>query len=412
MSAISISMLLRICGKKRRPKRSVNEGDRIGIVKQTEPNALQQELARSQPVGVHPDADLLTAFAEGTLLARERTEVLAHLSACSACREVVSVAASAAETVAAGPSLVPRRSGLTARAWAPWIGIAAAVGIVSTAVLVRHRTSPSAVSHNQIALVEQNPTLPPAAVPPQAVPPAKERKALQIPTPSQAASIRGRALAPVGEAAPPPPPAMAPPQFAPAERGMEVPQITSAGQPVAVQSTNETVSVNSDAVQLETESTRAQNQVVAGAAAPALDKKSPAPAAGAAATFGSLMRAAPASRQVTVREAARALWRINTSGQPERTAADRSWQAVRLPGGAARMRVVAVIGNDVWIGGEAMQLFHSSDGGTTWAPVTLPTKGGLQRAITQIRFTSQQIGTIETDEGISWTTTDNGATWH
>ena len=49
----------------------MNEGERIGTVKQFEPNALQSELARSQVSGVHPDADLLTAFAEGTLLARE-----------------------------------------------------------------------------------------------------------------------------------------------------------------------------------------------------------------------------------------------------------------------------------------------------------------------------------------------------
>ena len=50
-------------------------------MKQAEPNPLQRELARSQQGGLHPDADLLAAFAEGSLLEREREEMFAHLDA-------------------------------------------------------------------------------------------------------------------------------------------------------------------------------------------------------------------------------------------------------------------------------------------------------------------------------------------
>jgi len=40
----------------------------------------------------HPDADLLTAFAEQALSASEREEVLHHLALCGNCREVLSIA--------------------------------------------------------------------------------------------------------------------------------------------------------------------------------------------------------------------------------------------------------------------------------------------------------------------------------
>lgn len=40
------------------------------------------------PGGLHPDANLLSAFAEQTLTEQERTQVLNHLSQCADCREV------------------------------------------------------------------------------------------------------------------------------------------------------------------------------------------------------------------------------------------------------------------------------------------------------------------------------------
>lgn len=47
---------------------------------------------QAQPVGEHPDAGVLTAFAEHSLGAAERETVLAHLAACVVCREVVALA--------------------------------------------------------------------------------------------------------------------------------------------------------------------------------------------------------------------------------------------------------------------------------------------------------------------------------
>jgi hypothetical protein len=44
------------------------------------------------PEQSHPDADLLTAFAEQALSATERDGVLDHLALCGDCREVIALA--------------------------------------------------------------------------------------------------------------------------------------------------------------------------------------------------------------------------------------------------------------------------------------------------------------------------------
>src|SRR5260221_2821899 len=55
----------------------------------------------AEPEQVHPDADLLTAFAEQALSATERDGVLQHLALCGDCRDVVALALPAADLVAA-----------------------------------------------------------------------------------------------------------------------------------------------------------------------------------------------------------------------------------------------------------------------------------------------------------------------
>jgi hypothetical protein len=101
-------------------------------------NPLRRSLADGTPQGPHPEADLLTAFAEGSLTRRERESVLAHLSTCAHCREVLGVAADAAPQVEvqAAPQLVARPVRPPLRSWLPWVSTAAAVVVVGSAVLV------------------------------------------------------------------------------------------------------------------------------------------------------------------------------------------------------------------------------------------------------------------------------------
>src|SRR3954449_2276939 len=87
--------------------------------------------------GTHPDANLLAAFAEKSLLPREQASVLEHLAACTACREVVAFAQpeEILQHVAAAPAAA--RS-MEHRSWfqgaVRWAALAACVVVVGTVV--------------------------------------------------------------------------------------------------------------------------------------------------------------------------------------------------------------------------------------------------------------------------------------
>jgi photosystem II stability/assembly factor-like uncharacterized protein len=87
---------------------------------------------RAAPSAVHhPDADVLTAFAEHSLAARERATVVDHLAQCHACRDIVMLALPAADD--AQSVIRPMRAG-----WLTWPALRwglAAVGIAAVASL-------------------------------------------------------------------------------------------------------------------------------------------------------------------------------------------------------------------------------------------------------------------------------------
>ena len=85
----------------------------------------------NRPQLVHPDADLLTAFLEQKVTRSEREQVFAHLSECSICREVVTLAAPEIVAISAAP--VTQKGALN---WLQWPGMRwAAVAIGSVVVL-------------------------------------------------------------------------------------------------------------------------------------------------------------------------------------------------------------------------------------------------------------------------------------
>jgi len=62
------------------------------------PQFVLKRLQEKQPAAdSHPDADLLTAFAEQSLAGNERTRVMEHLTRCGDCRDVVAIALPATE---------------------------------------------------------------------------------------------------------------------------------------------------------------------------------------------------------------------------------------------------------------------------------------------------------------------------
>ncbi len=86
------------------------------------------------------------------------------------------------------------------------------------------------------------------------------------------------------------------------------------------------------------------------------------------------------------------------------------WQTVLMEE-KSRMRVVSVFGNEIWLGGESLRLYHSEDNGATWQIIQLPAKGSGVHAITHIHFLNAQSGTVEADDGTQWSTVDGGKTW-
>ena len=62
------------------------------------PQFVLKRLQEKQPAAdSHPDADLLTAFAEQSLAGDERARVMEHLTRCGDCRDVVAIALPATE---------------------------------------------------------------------------------------------------------------------------------------------------------------------------------------------------------------------------------------------------------------------------------------------------------------------------
>src|SRR4051812_3580163 len=84
----------------------------------------------AQVAGTHPEAELLNAFAENAVTAKERQDVLAHLADCANCRQVVSLAAEARPQ---GEPLVKAARGGFRWATFQWAAVAASVAIVTVA---------------------------------------------------------------------------------------------------------------------------------------------------------------------------------------------------------------------------------------------------------------------------------------
>jgi len=94
----------------------------------------------------HPDADLLTAFAEQALPARERDQVLAHLAQCANCRDITALAGAAtAEPGMLSAAVAGKPAGGRTRrffwSWGPlrWTAAAATAAVVLSAVWLNRK---------------------------------------------------------------------------------------------------------------------------------------------------------------------------------------------------------------------------------------------------------------------------------
>src|ERR1700730_6099449 len=96
------------------------------------PQIVRERLKASPSPGMHPDANVLTAFGEQLLPKSERVLVLDHLSRCGDCRDIIALALPASEAADVATARTVQR------AWVGWpslrwglvaAGIVAAVSV-------------------------------------------------------------------------------------------------------------------------------------------------------------------------------------------------------------------------------------------------------------------------------------------
>jgi hypothetical protein len=102
-------------------------------------NLLRQKLGEAQNGGeTHPDADTLTALTERLLPAAERQKVLAHLSVCGQCREILALSQPLLPELVTQPVIKPAQVSRWRRLFTPTFGLAAsaaAMAIIAVIVL-------------------------------------------------------------------------------------------------------------------------------------------------------------------------------------------------------------------------------------------------------------------------------------
>jgi Photosynthesis system II assembly factor YCF48/Putative zinc-finger len=437
---------------------------------------IARERLRAGHVAEHPDADLLTAFAEQALTSIERSQVADHLSHCSDCRHVVALVTESRppldDTRSAATSIRLVRGRLLSWSVLRWGALAACVVVVSAAGLLltqRSFRSPekiastpqpqipaevdthpskrplaSAAQNSTVELKRQSPqppsksdvvaqsklpgpvenrkkflTLPDQrsdkqsagllalfpGVTDKVVPekPSQSPAAMALPhaesmqvSPDSAALSRGQTVA---NAAP-----------APSEQ-KEVPQAAAKEeQPQRIPAASETVEVTAEAPTIQTQSAgmmakRAQSKLKTGR----LDNKA---VVGSTADNELAATAAITSGNRLMRDVNAAQWTLSSDGVPQRSFdSGKTWETVQVDH-RKTFRALSAQGMDVWVGGLAGVLYHSSDVGLHWTRIIpVAENSALTADILTIDFRDPLHGTLTTANRESWITSDAGKTW-
>ncbi len=407
------------------------------------------ELARAAGGPSHPDADVLTAFAEQSLLPAERDGVLQHLAACHDCRELVALAlppevvtvmpgATETEAVRTPFKTHPAKSWLNALAWPTlrWAALAAGVVVAGSVLLLHHGNSPVATPANQQIAVNTPSAVPRIPTPSaQAQAPARDQAPLE-PAPSKKAKTNGNPEKLASNAASGI--LMADAGIAGKKKDAFRADKLSAAGAQALDSPargrmSETVEVSDASIAPEPELSTTDN-LMARNEALKIEKAKPAPpetgaqpaalqAPGANKQLGgSAARTSLSTQSATLNRAysadnfsKRALtgtvtWTINDGILRRSTDGGVSWQDV--VSADHLLLCYAPRDREVWTGGQAGTLFHSSNGGIIWVQVHPSLNGNsLSADITHIEFNGPVEVVLSTSNNETWSTADGGKTW-
>jgi hypothetical protein len=412
----------------------------------------------SAPAQAHPNADVLTAFAEQALSASERDSVLEHLARCGDCRELLALALPPADFRAAPIGVETDADRATAsRAGAPaprklnfawptlrWAALAAGVAVAAAVLLVHpgklNQVAPSA---NRAAVpVASGPQIAtsiatsPAASSPVATPSTDQLAVLaKTEEPQRKPELRLSKKLKAGQAVIPPHPAdygmLLADNKKDSSQADQAPAAPSAGAPAfnyeasAGRGANETVEVSGATGGVETESSSlkvmAQNEMPVVRAKPAPQgiganglQKAEAPAGPGTAMLQTRNVMSKSAAKLTSSAAPalahNATWAI-TAGVLQRSLdSGQSWQeALR---GDHPLLCYASHGQDVWAAGQAGTLFHSADGGVTWLQVQPSIRAlPLTSDITHIDMRGAAEVVLSTTNHEIWSSADSGKTW-
>lgn len=378
------------------------------------PKFVRDQLARTSAPSSHPDANVLTAFAEDALTVNERQQVMEHLSLCPDCREIVFLAQPEAAATQEVLATKPRR--LT---WMAWASVAALVVVASAVILQREQITKT-----------QEPDTIATTIPPQrletkpASPVTTSAADMAVSDAKTRTETRGReAKLDAGKAKSPSEPIltakdtsadeersyMKAPVFVPPPAANQ--QIIVAGAPPQQAPTGPEQRSIAGQIQQSQGPANTVNNVNIPAANESLANAEAAPAAKVAKKqradalhgLATGYTAAPAATPVP---SARAHWQISPTGTLERSYTADNWAPVLAESGV-KFHVVSVIGNTVWAGGEHGALYVSRDDGATWNPIVVDTTA----TITSVHFSDELHGTLETADGQGWATSDGGKSW-
>jgi hypothetical protein len=408
----------------------------------------------SEPL--HPDADLLTAFAEQALPVNERERVLEHLAICGDCREVVAWALPDANVVGtpiaadaeiapatATRTKVPARHGLRL-AWPSLRWAALAVGVAVAAVLLV-RAGRQPVSTHQIASL-------PASVPSPATTfptdqPALSGKAVATKTDAGEAKSE-RTLSKKASARLPMPSPQAEPGMLLADNRTfghagKLPAASSARSQTTAHDARPGSGVTgtidtadgSGAIAVTPSSrgtlvARNDAPVIDGQMmdAPPVEKAKPAPpeteanelkeAPAARSPSRSMMSAMRVTSGASLTLTPNTTWAIKAGVLQRSLDNGKSWQGALHADHP--LLCYAIQGTDVWAGGSAGALFHSADGGATWLPVQPSFDARpLSADVTHIDLTHNVQADVagrtrialSTSNNEVWSSVDGGKTW-
>jgi Photosynthesis system II assembly factor YCF48/Putative zinc-finger len=323
------------------------------------PKIVGQRLRAVATLGEHLDPNLLGAFVERSLAKREQVEVLEHLSRCTSCREIVAMSATqpgiadAVSVVRVSPSWL---------SWPVlrWGAAVACVVVVGAAVTLHQRqvTRPltGAIGKPAVALTHVSNS-------------AVEKKvaSLQVPNSEGKTALAGKQAASRRKAAD--------------------------GNHAAADS-------------------RPVEMADARTASPFADVVVPGRAKDAFAESQGAQAEQAIGDDAFFPENLIPRWTLSSDGTLQRSLdSGRTWQTISVSS-QTMFRALAANGLDIWVGGAAGALFHSSDAGQHWTQVRPVVNGeALADDIIGVEFRDALHGKLTSSMEETWITTDAGQTW-